>query len=161
MSPDLQRPVRVLHLERDDALAAEVLNQLHAAGLFFGVRRVATRAAYFAALRQYQPDIVVAGDAVDGAAVIDLAGDFSSTLPVVFYPEGNGVGGLVQGAVAQSRAERERQIVEAAARHEELRAQREAAGGNRWAQRNAEQALHGLAVANRLRELRVEFALAS
>jgi hypothetical protein len=156
MNIDPQRPMRVLHLERDDVTATEVLNQLHAGGLTFGVRRVANRMAYFDELRQYRPDVVVAGDAVDAAAVLDIAGQYATTLPVVFYMEGDGLGGVVQGAVAQSRAERERQLAEAAARHDELRSQLDLAGQNRWARRSAEQSMQGLAVAMRLRELQAE-----
>lgn len=160
MSTDLQRPLRVLHLERDANIAREVLNHLHSDGLHFGVLRVATRAAFVSGLRHYRPDIVVAGDAVDGACVIDLASEFSLTLPVVFYRDGEGLGGLVQGAVAQSRAERERHIAETAARHDDLRTQLERSGQSRWAQRNAEQSMHALAVAARLRELQAEPAFA-
>jgi hypothetical protein len=153
MNLDIQRPLRVLHLERDDSVAAEVLNQLHGAGLTFGVRRVPTEGAYLQALRQYQPDVVVAGSAVDGSAVLEIAAEFSTTLPVVFFMEGSELGGVVQGAVALSRAEREREIAEVAARHQELRSKLPQEGKDRWAQRSAQQSLHGLAVSNRLREL--------
>ena len=89
------RTIRILQVEGNERHAEGVRMGLYAAGLNCSIRRVTSREAYVAALREFWPDIVVAGSDVPGlpmAEALGLAHRNWRFLPVVFAEQDDPAG---------------------------------------------------------------------
>ena len=119
------RTIRILQVEGSDRHAERVRMGLYAAGLNCSIRRVTSRDAYVAALREFWPDIVVVGRALPGlllAEVLELAHRNWRLLPVVFAEQGDTAGlarlaDTILNAMMLARENRGRRIAHMAAQH--------------------------------------------
>ena len=126
------RTLRILQVEGSDRHAERVRMDLHAAGLNCSIRRVTSRDMYVTALREFWPDIVVAGSDVPGlpmAEALDLAHRNWRFLPVVFAEQGDAAGlanlhDTILNAILLARENRGRRIADMAAQHAQLLAAR-------------------------------------
>jgi AmiR/NasT family two-component response regulator len=126
------RTIRILQVEGNDRHAERVRMGLYAAGLNCSIRRVTSREAYVAALREFWPDIVVAGSDVPGlpmAEALDLAHRNWRFLPVVFAEQDDPAGiarlhRTIVEAILLAREIRGRRIADMGAHHAPLLAAR-------------------------------------
>jgi hypothetical protein len=126
------RTVRILQVEGNDRHAERVRMGLYAAGLNCSIRRVTSREAYVAALREFWPDIVVAGGDLPGlslAEALELAHRNWRFLPVVFAEQDDGAGlanlhRTILEAILLAREVRGQRIADMAAHHAPLLAAR-------------------------------------
>lgn len=126
------RTLRILQVEGNDRHAERVRMGLYAAGLNCSIRRATSRDMYVAALREFWPDIVVAGRDVPGlplAEALELAHRNWRFLPVVFAEQDDAVGlanlrDTILNAIMLARENRGRRIADMAAKHAPLLAAR-------------------------------------
>ena len=91
MRTDPDRLTRILQLEGSDRLAERARVQLYTAGLRCTIRHVASREDFVSALREFRPDVLIAGGALpalDIPAALDIVGIEAPYLPVVFTSRG-------------------------------------------------------------------------
>lgn len=126
------RTLRILQVEGNDRHAERVRMGLYAAGLNCSIRRATSRDMYVTALREFWPDIVVAGRDVPGfplADALELAHRNWRFLPVVFAEQGDAAGVAKLGdtilqAILLAREKRGLRIADMAAQHAPLLAAR-------------------------------------
>lgn len=126
------RTLRILQVEGSDRHAERVRMGLYAAGLNCSIRRVTSRDMYAVALREFWPDIVVAGTDLPGlslAEALELAHRNWRFLPVVFAEQDDAVGlaklrDTILNAIMLARENRGRRIADMAAQHAPLLAAR-------------------------------------
>jgi transcriptional regulator with GAF, ATPase, and Fis domain len=130
----VNKELRILILE-DVAAHAELMErELRNAEMVFSARRVVTRAAFFAALRDFNPDLILADYSLpsfDGITALSIAQEQCSDVPFVFVSGALGeelaIETLKQGAtdyVLKQRLERLAPAVRRALREAEERAAR-------------------------------------
>jgi hypothetical protein len=129
MRADHYRVIRILQLEGSDRHAERVRLQLYTAGLRCTIRHVASREDFVSSLREYRPDVLVAGGALptlDIPAALDIVGLEAPYLPVVFTSRDQPpmLADAVLDALAWARQARGLHIVDASARHAQLGAAR-------------------------------------
>ena len=104
-APAAGRTLRILHLE-DNPIDVELINaQLQRQGISCSVKRVATRAAFQAALEQTAVDLILSDSnlpAFDGLSALKMAAEKCSGTPFIFVSgdtsDEAATGSLVRGA---------------------------------------------------------------
>ncbi|MGH8481780.1 MAG: hypothetical protein ACRES8_04900 [Nevskiaceae bacterium] len=129
MRTDHYRVIRILQLERSDRMAERMRLQLYSAGVRCTIRHATSREDFVEALRQFRPDVLIAGTGLptlDVPAALDLVGLEAPYLPTVFTSRDQlpKLGEAVLGALARVREVRGRRIADASARHAQLGAER-------------------------------------
>lgn len=177
MSLNYFRPARVLQLEGAAMDAGAIQHELDTLSERMVARRVETRDAYGRELRDFSPDLVIAGHPLqgfDGADAVTMAHEASPNLPVILIGAGLDetlqglvrtgatdfvardqlirLGSVVRRALAGVRETRTRALTEAAVRNERLQAERRRVGHEEVLRRNFEDSVRSLALAVELRD---------
>lgn len=120
----IEKPLRVLFLDDDPADTRLVTESLTRTGMSVVTERVDSREAFAQALREFAPDVVLSGDALeelDARAALEIVHDLRPTAPFIIVAEAladHSAGAVVRAGaedfVLKSNLSRLRQAIECA-----------------------------------------------